>query len=93
MAVEDRKLQNEMIFRDSNERIRRAQRKLDTDVELVPFICECSDISCQTIVLLTAEEYEHVRGENLWFFIAPGHGTSDGTVVNRAERYWILEKS
>jgi hypothetical protein len=41
---------------------------------------------------MTAEEYERVRGENFWFFIAPEHDASDGTVVDRAERYWILEK-
>jgi hypothetical protein len=93
MSVADRKLQNELIFRDSNERIRRAQLELGTDVATVPFICECSNIRCHTIVHMTATEYERLRREELWFLIAPDHDASDGTIVERYERYWILEKS
>jgi hypothetical protein len=92
MKAEDRKLQNEVIFRDSNERIRRAQLEMQTDGGTVPFICECADIRCHTIVHLTSDEYERIRRESLWFLIAPDHDASDGEVVERTERYWILGK-
>ena len=93
MRVEDRRLQNEMIFRDSNERIRRAQLGMTVDGETVPFICECMDIRCQTIVHMTGDEYERVRHEEMTFLIAPDHDASDGEVAERTDRYWILRKS
>jgi hypothetical protein len=93
MSVADRKLQNELIFRDSNERIRRVQRELEMDVQTVPFICECSDIWCHTVVHLTASEYERVRGRDEWFLIAPEHDASDGEIAERSDRFWILEKA
>ena len=93
MRVEDRRLQNEMIFRDSNERIRRAQLGMTADGETVPFICECMDIRCHTIVHMTADEYERVRREEMTFLIAPDHDASDGEIGERTDRYWILRKS
>ena len=86
MKAEDRKLQNEVIFRDSNERIRRAQLEMPADGGTVPFICECA------IVHLTGDEYERIRRESMWFLIAPDHDASDGEVVERTERYWVLGK-
>jgi hypothetical protein len=93
MRVEDRRLQNEMIFRDANERIRRAQLGMQVNGETVPFICECLDIRCHTIVHMTADEYERVRGHERWFLIAPDHDASDGEVVEQFDRYWILGKT
>ena len=93
MGPDQRKLQNELIFRDANERIRRAQQEIAVQADTVPFICECSDMRCHTIVQMTVAEYEGVRAEEMRFLIAPDHDATDGDVVERSEHFWVLAKS
>ncbi|HZR94566.1 MAG TPA: hypothetical protein VFA56_02660 [Gaiellaceae bacterium] len=93
MKQDSRKLRNELIFRDANERIRRAQSELELPDDPMPFICECSDERCRQIVQLTQAEYEDVRAGDRTFFIAPGHDASDGEVVARGDRHWVLQKA
>lgn len=46
--------------RDANERIAEAAKRLHF-VSRIPFICECSDPSCRTPVLLHGQEYAERR--------------------------------
>jgi hypothetical protein len=62
-------------------------------VATVPFICECSDILCHTVVHLTTSEYERIRGRDAWFLIAPEHDASDGEIIDRTDRFWTLAKT
>ena len=89
----NRKLQNELIFRDANERIKRAENAMELEIPEAPFICECWQQDCRQIVLLTPEEYELVRTHARRFFIAPGHASGDAEIVERSERFWVLDKS
>jgi len=61
----ERKAQNEARFREANEGLQEdALRVAETSpvpVELVPFLCECPDLSCRDVVLLGLDEYENVR--------------------------------
>lgn len=69
---------NESAFRRSDERSRRAadsHRFGRTD--RAPFVCECADESCREIVMLTIEEYEHVRAHPTWFLLVAGHEEPD----------------
>jgi hypothetical protein len=93
VSPDERKLQNELIFRDANERIRRAQQEIAVQADTVPFICECSDVRCHTIVQMSVAEYEDVRAGEMRFLIAPDHDATDGDVVERGERFWVLAKS
>jgi len=83
---------NETIFRKANEEVRQVQAELELVDGRLPFICECEDERCATIVQLTQDEYERVRAESTHFVLAPGHRTSTGRVIERYEEYWVGEK-
>jgi hypothetical protein len=89
---EERRAANEATFREANERIREAQRELDPPIERVPFLCECDDPSCREPILLTAEEYEHVRSDGTCFVVLAGHSTH-GEIVEMADAYAIVRKT
>ena len=69
---EARLAQNEARFRDANERVETAARRIDRD-QLVPFICECGRPECTAIVRVTLRDYERIRAEPTHFLYAPGH--------------------
>jgi hypothetical protein len=87
---------NNAVFRDANDEIDAAAVDHGlADGRPVPFICECSDVRCTQVILLTLDEYSHVRSNPRWFAHAPGHEESvPGVVrlVDRNERYLIIEK-
>jgi hypothetical protein len=49
-------------------------------------------MSCTAVVLLTLEEYEAARGSPRRFLICPEHVEENAKVVERSERYWLVEK-
>ncbi len=59
----ERKALNEGKFRDANEQIERAAVEIVgvDDERFVPFLCECPQMECTQIALLTLREYEQVR--------------------------------
>lgn len=85
---------NDARFREANENIR------DTADEqefpgAVPFICECADPACTTLVRMSVEEYEAIRAEPAHFLNAPGHDeAAEGAsrVVRHADGYVVVEK-
>jgi hypothetical protein len=53
---------NDSAFRDANEQISAKAKELRTaDDRLIPFICECADEECTSIIQLNLAEYEDVR--------------------------------
>jgi hypothetical protein len=91
---ERRIAENEITFRDANERIRRALDRLGGFDGMVPFICECAQEHCSEVVRLALGEYERVRANARAFLCAPGHETTDdlGTVVFQNDRYCVSVK-
>ena len=88
---------NDATFREANERIRgvAASMHLDDSGSLLPFICECADESCTTIIKLTGSEYESVRRVATLFINAKGHHVSAqgwARVVDESDRYSVVEK-
>jgi hypothetical protein len=87
---------NNALFRDANEAIETAAVDQGFEGERpVPFLCECSDRRCATVVLMTRAEYRHVRGNPRWFFHAPGHEEAISGIVQlveRNDRYVVAEK-
>jgi len=66
--TEERIARNDSIFRDANEQINAKAKEHATDEEqAVPFICECADEHCTTIVPLSLAEYEDVRTDSRQF--------------------------
>jgi|ERR687896_494831 hypothetical protein len=92
-GVKERIAKNNLIFREANEKIR--ARADDAPLEHVPFLCECPDPECMTIVRLTLPEYQAVRADPAHFFTAAGHEEAEqtvGRVVSRNDSYVVVEK-
>lgn len=87
---------NNAAFRDANDRIETAAADYGFwDGRSVPFLCECSDERCMTIVRMTLEEYSRVRSNPRWFTHAPGHEVEVGGVIETVEaheHYVLVEK-
>ena len=90
----ERSAKNEARFREANERLERARVDLlgDTDTSRTPFLCECEDVQCTAVVLLTLAEYEQARGSPRRFLICPGHVADNAQVVERGATHWLVEK-
>ena len=84
---------NQALFREVNERIAGLnvlEPPLDEQWE---FICECADPACVAMIAMTGAEYREVRSQPTYFFVAPGHVTTDvETVVADVGRYVIVNK-
>lgn len=87
---------NESTFRTANERLRRAADSHGFRPEdRVPFICECADEHCREIVMLTIEDYEHIRAHPTWFLLVAGHEDEEATlerIVDAEQGYAVVEK-
>ncbi len=87
--------ENEVVFRDINERLERDLRTLVAvpDDERFPFVCECSRRDCQATIDLTFAEYEHVREDPMRFAVVEGHEEPEiETVYERHEHYAVVRK-
>ena len=89
-----RAAENDARFRQANENIRDVATR--ADMRLIPFICECAELSCTQILRLTADEYESVRADARRFLVAPGHegnGTHWAHVVEERDGHVVVEKT
>ncbi len=87
--------ENQSAFRNANERLRRAAASHHfDDRQRVPFICECADPGCREIVMLSLEDYEHIRAHSTWFLLVAGHEEEEGTerIVDAEQGYAVVEK-
>jgi hypothetical protein len=91
----ERKAQNEGKFREANEGIE--QKAIEIvgvdDGQFVPFLCECPQMECTQVALLTLKEYEQVRASGKQGLAVLGH--EDPTVekvLARNERFVLTEK-
>jgi hypothetical protein len=89
---ESRKAHNEALFRDANEAVRLVQEELAMPEGLMPFICECDEPECRSVVRMTQAAYEEMRAHSRRFVIARGH-TTLGRTVERHAGYCVVEKS
>ena len=91
----ERKALNEGVFRDANEDLERGAVELigADDGQRVPFLCECPQMDCTLVVLLTLDEYEQVRSGPRQGLAAPGHEDPEvETVIARNDRFVMTEK-
>jgi hypothetical protein len=72
-----------------NARIAQAARvhRFDPSVA-VPFICECSEDRCETLVRLTLLEYARLR-RSCDYLVAPGHQLNDATIIRVKDGVWL----
>ena len=91
----ERKALNEGKFRDANEQIEQAAVEIVgiEDGRFVPFLCECPQMECVQVALLTLKEYEQVRSEGRQGLAVLGHeDLTVETVLERNERFVMTEK-
>ena len=92
---EERIATNNATFREANERISAAAGSYGIETP-IPFICECSDPSCSSIIRLSLDDYEKVRANSRHFVNIPGHEAASmgaAVVVERRDGYSIVEKT
>ena len=87
---------NDARFREANERISSTAESMELDrSEVLPFLCECAEESCTTVLQLSQDEYEAVRAHPTHFINARGHadhGRGWVRVVDEFDRYTVVEK-
>ena len=89
---ERRLVENETLFREVNEQIRRLSSALHGPGPY-DFVCECSNKDCDRRVTLELAEYEAVRLQGDRFLVAPGHVLPDiERVVESHPTYEIVDK-
>ena len=92
----ERVARNDAAFRQANEEINDVGQSFDRpDDELLPFLCECADMSCTEVLRLTPVEYEAIRRDPTHFINAHGHVRNAkgwGRVVAEFDRYTVVEK-
>jgi hypothetical protein len=85
--------ENEVIFREVNERVRETQETFEAGRGDAEFVCECGDPGCVDRIRMTLEEYEELRSDPTHFAIRPGHEIPEvETVVQREGRYDVVRK-
>jgi redox-regulated HSP33 family molecular chaperone len=60
--------------------------------ERLPFQCECEGERCHEALVLTRREYEHVRAQQDWLIVAPGHQVRNTRVQARLHGCFVLER-
>ena len=92
-ARERQVAENEVRFRDLNERLRERSGSWEGREGVMSLVCECGDEDCTTPIRLTPAEYESVRAEETQFAIVPGHVRPElEDVVSEHDGWTIVRK-
>jgi hypothetical protein len=89
----ERAAANEARFRQANEQIHEKVLELGAEGGRAPYLCECEEERCTTVLLLTAEEYADVRSGSRRFVVAPGHDDADDHVAQSHDGFTVIEKT
>ena len=92
----ERIARNDSAFRAANEQISSKATALHTaEDQLIPFICECADSTCTSILQLNLVEYEQIRTDSRQFLNALGHDRVEGLVevMFKNHTYLVVKKS
>lgn len=89
---ERRLAQNEVLFREVNERINDVAHQLGDEVPY-EYLCECANADCSFRLTLNQREYEAVRSDSTQFAVLPLHYTPEIEIlVQENEKYWVVQK-
>ena len=92
-ARERRLAENEVLFREVNERVSTLSDRLGPDVPY-EFLCECANADCTFRITLATAEYESVRADSRQFVVLPMHYTPEvETLVAEHDTHWIVRKT
>lgn len=105
--AERRQIENEMIFRRTNEKVGDDLDELDalhieegnpefirTDDLLLEFICECSDENCGERIPLKMSKYDKIHRNRDSFIVKPKHQVDPiEEVVETNDGYCVVKKN
>ena len=84
---------NELAFRHANDSLYESFVR-DGYEERYPFLCECPDRMCTTIVLLSLTQYDDMRNHPGRFVVEVGHYRPEGErIVEDEEDFQFVEKT
>jgi hypothetical protein len=90
---EERRRENEYVFRSANERLSQVVEKRVPPSARVPFLCECADETCMGRVDVTLDQYRELRSHERRFIMLPDHQRTVGEeIVEQHDGYYITEK-
>ena len=85
--------ENEILFRDVNERVTEVSGAFAVVLPDLEIVCECGSVACSERIHLSPDEYARVRADGARFMVKPGHEIPDvETVVERHGEYDVVEK-
>lgn len=89
-----RRLQNELLFRAVNEKLRALNVEFEGFAnETAVFVCECNRIECMAQIELKVDAFDAVCEQPLRFVLVPGHELPEvEVVVDRNGTYVVIEK-
>lgn len=104
---ERRQIENEMIFRQANEKVGDDLDKLDEHLieedfpELIRngdidihFICECSDEDCKDRIPIKLSTYQNIHKNRKAFILKHNHQVKDiEKIIRKTKHYIIVEKN
>jgi hypothetical protein len=85
--------ENEVRFRDLNERLKKGAGTWQGRDGQLSVVCECGDEDCTAAIELSVPEYEAVRAVETQFVVIRGHERTDiEDVVDGAENWLVVRK-
>lgn len=94
-AQQRRLAQNQALFREINSHVVELNENFEGFGHGSAFVCECANTECAETVELSRAEYERIRTNSRWFFVAASeeHVFSEvEEVIERNGRYYVVEK-
>jgi hypothetical protein len=89
-----RVVENEILFRDVNERLKGVSEGFGDVLPEFEIICECGEAVCTQRISLTLDQYEQLRADGTQFAVRPGHEALDiETIVEDHGGYLVVKKA
>ncbi len=86
-------VENEILFRDVNERLKNVSEGFGDVLPEFDIICECGDAACTQRISMTLGEYEQLRADGKHFAVRHGHESLDiETIVEDRGGYLVVQK-
>jgi hypothetical protein len=85
--------QNEVVFREVNERLRELGEGFSLVSEQAQFVCECGNSACTERIQMPLGTYEEIRADAKRFFLIRGHEHLEyEKIIEEREGFLIVEK-
>lgn len=82
--------QNEVLFREVNERLRELAEGFSLVAEQAEFVCECGSSTCVERIQMPLATYEQIRSDPKRFFVVKGHEQPEYEKVVAENSTWLV---